>query len=106
MRGDFALGNIAGEVSGKLSEKKDLAGSTFSYRASTADLRELARAHGFGLAAEGPVSARMDGEFALLSERLRVTRLAVNVADNQLSASGDIDFRAADTLFELSLIHI
>lgn len=100
LRGDFALGNIAGEVSGKLSEKKDLAGSTFSYRASTADLRELARAHGFGLAAEGPVSARMDGEFALLSERLRVTRLAVNVADNQLSASGDIDFRAADTLFE------
>ncbi|WP_291993411.1 AsmA family protein [Candidatus Accumulibacter sp. ACC003] len=102
LQGDFTLGNIAGELSGKLSEKKDLAGSTFSYRASSPDLRELLRARGIRLPAESPLPARLDGELALLSQRLRLARLALSIADNQLSASGDIDFRPAETLFDLT----
>ncbi|MEF8730818.1 MAG: AsmA family protein [Candidatus Accumulibacter meliphilus] len=101
LQGDFALGNIAGEVSGKLSDRKNLAGSTFSYRAGSADLRELARARGIPLPAESPLPARLNGELALLSEQLRIDRFAADIADNHLSASGQIDFRSADTLVEL-----
>jgi uncharacterized protein involved in outer membrane biogenesis len=101
LQGDFALGNIAGEVSGKLSDRKNLAGSTFSYRAGSPDLRELARARGIPLSAEGPLPARLNGELALLSEQLRIDRFAADIADNHLSASGQIDFRPADPLVEL-----
>lgn len=101
LQGDFALGNIAGEVSGKLSDRKNLAGSTFSYRAGSADLRELARARGIPLPAEGPLPARLNGELALLSEQLRIDSFAADIADNHLSASGQIDFRSADSLVEL-----
>ncbi|MEF8722511.1 MAG: AsmA family protein [Candidatus Accumulibacter delftensis] len=101
LQGDFALGNIAGEVSGKLSDRKNLAGSTFSYRAGSADLRELARARGIPLPAEGPLPARLNGELALLSEQLRIDSFAADIADNHLSASGQIDFRPADSLVEL-----
>jgi uncharacterized protein involved in outer membrane biogenesis len=101
LQGDFALGNIAGEVSGKLSEKKDLAGSTFSYRASSPDLRELARVRGIRVSDQGPFPGRMEGELVLLSERLRMARLAANIADNHFSASGEVDFRPTDARFEL-----
>ncbi|EXI78876.1 MAG: putative assembly protein [Candidatus Accumulibacter appositus] len=101
LQADFTLGNVAGEVSGKLSEKKDLAGSTFSYRASSPDLRELARARGIRVSDQGPFPGRVEGELVLLSERLRMARLAANIADNHLSASGEVDFRPTDTRLQL-----
>ncbi len=101
LQGDFALGNIAGEVSGKLSEKKDLAGSTFSYRARSPDLRELARARGIRVPDQGAFPGTMDGELVLLSERLRMARLAANIADNHLTASGEVYFRPTEALVEL-----
>ncbi|MBE2260973.1 MAG: AsmA family protein [Rhodobacteraceae bacterium] len=93
------LGNIDGELSGELSEERDFAGSTFSYRGSSPDLRQLARARGLSLPAA--VAARLEVDLALLSERLRISRLAANIDDNQLAARGVIDFGRAGSAVEL-----
>ncbi|MCB1931146.1 MAG: AsmA family protein [Candidatus Accumulibacter sp.] len=97
LRARFALGNIEGELSGDLSEERDFAGSTFSYRGRSPDLRELARSRGITLPAVVPAGLEVDLE--LLPERLHVKRLVANVDDNQLAASGMIDFGLAGTVF-------
>lgn len=101
LRGYFSLGNVAGEVSGQLSRKKDLDGSTFRYHASTPDLRELAGARGIEVVAAGRVPARLEAELAVLPEQLRITRLTAKIADDQLRATGLLDFRQAETRVEL-----
>lgn len=101
LQGHFALGNTTGEVSGQLTRAKGLADSTFRYRASSPDLRELARARGLRVATPLPVPTRIDGEFSLRADQLRIDSFTAKIADDQLSATGLMDFRHPDTLVEL-----
>lgn len=90
LRGQLALGNISGEISGRLTEKKDFAGSFFSLQLATTDLRELAQSRAISLPAAVP--ARLEAELALMPERLRISSLIANIAENRLAAAAEIDF--------------